>query len=258
MLSFGNSITVRTMAMHHPILLSFGMLCLGCSEQAQNNQEPLPKDRYHADWSEGIDFRRAGYPDFLEEVSGMSEYEKTHRWTEGPRAVFKFKVTLPRSILLEIDGYAFANNAVEPTKVKIGTGSADVNFSNYAGAKPYYVRLYNPTDSQTLEIIPSKPAAPHDVNPALKDMRKLGIALKKIRIMTPFEFFYEQVTHDPGTYFASKFAVLRQGWLGLEMKMKRSLHLVPEHPQHPPYNKQSRFQEQHRQHYSPQQGRGAN
>lgn len=170
------------------VLIVFGLLLALISPSASAGMNSNDSNRYPASLSEGIDFSRPGYPDFIAEVSGLSSYEKTHRWTdalEAPSARFRFKEPLPERFVLEIEADAFGPNGSQPTVIKLDQSTATVYFLAH-DTKTHYVELTNPGGADTLEIIPPQPTSPLAFDRSSGDTRKLGIALKRIAIRDPF------------------------------------------------------------------------
>lgn len=142
--------------------------------------------RYEATLAEGIDFKKQGYPSFLAEVSGMSDYETWGRWTDaltGPAAKFRFKQALPKKFTVEIVAHAFGPNIDAPIKVRVAGIEKTFTITSPEKQDNIY-RLTFETDGVTdsLEIIPPKPTSPNETDPQSKDSRKLGIAISSIKI----------------------------------------------------------------------------
>ncbi len=185
------------------VLIIFGLLLVLISPSASAGMNPNDSERYPASLSEGIDFSRPGYPDFIAEVSGLSSYEKTHRWTDalaGPSARFRFKEPLPERFVLEIEADAFGPNGSQPTVIKLGRQTATINFL-IRDVKPHYIELTNPDGADTLEIIPPQPISPLAFDGSSGDTRKLGIAFKRLAIRSPFEVSLMRFTKDSKTFF---------------------------------------------------------
>jgi hypothetical protein len=145
-----------------------------------------PPKPYEATLAEGIDFKKPLYPTFIADVTGMSGYEPTIRWSEGPLVKFRFKQVLPKKFTLEIVASAYANNEGVPVKVRVGDVEKSFVITNLkAPAKaPSVYSLSFKTDgkSDTLEITPPKPTSPQELNPKNGDNRKLGIAFVTLKI----------------------------------------------------------------------------
>jgi phosphoglycerol transferase len=133
--------------------------------------------------AEGIDFRKAGYPVFLGQVSGVSTREPWGRWTSGPVAKFAFKKNLPKKFIFEITANAFGPNIGKPVKVRVdGIEKSFIIANNTANT---YELVFKTTGrARTLEIIPPQPTSPNELDPASGDNRKLGIGLISLKIKT--------------------------------------------------------------------------
>ncbi|MFS8084506.1 MAG: DUF7024 domain-containing protein [Acidobacteriota bacterium] len=144
----------------------------------------LPPGPYTATLAEGIDFKKQGYPDFLDEVSGMSRHEPWGRWTDaaaGPVARFRFKQALPRKFTLEITAHAFGPNTGEPVKVRVG-GVVKTFVITKNEADTLRLEFETNGTADTLEITPPKPTSPKEIDPNNGDTRKLGIAFISLKI----------------------------------------------------------------------------
>ena len=185
------------------ILIVFGLLLVLISPSTSVGMNSNDSNRYPASLSEGIDFSRPGYPDFIAEVSGLSSYEKTHRWTDAqaaPSARFRFKEPLPERFVLEIAAEAFGPNGSKPTIIKLGQQTATIHFL-VRDVKPHYIELNNPDGSDTLEIIPPQPISPLAFDGSSGDTRKLGIAFKRLAIRSKFEISLMRFTKDSKALF---------------------------------------------------------
>ncbi|MFM2005352.1 MAG: Phosphoglycerol transferase [Pseudomonadota bacterium] len=175
-----------------------GLLLVLVSLFASAATNPDDSARYPASLSEGIDFSRPGYPEFIADVKGLSAYEKTHRWTDaqaGPSARFRFKEPLPDRFVLEIEAEAFGPNGTKPTTIRLGKSTATVAIL-VRNAKPHYIELTNPDGSDTLEITPPQPISPLAFDGSSGDTRKLGIAFKRLAIRSPFEIALMRFSKD--------------------------------------------------------------
>lgn len=143
-----------------------------------------PPKPYVATLEEGIDFRKPLYPTFIAEVSGMSSYEPTIRWTEGPLVKFRFKQPLPKIFTLEIAAISFGPNLGLPIKVRVGGVEKNFVIPKVPTKDSAAYKLTFKTDgkSDTLEIMPPKPTSPRELDPKSGDTRKLGIAFVSLKI----------------------------------------------------------------------------
>ena len=137
--------------------------------------------RCEATFAEGIDFRRPGYPNFVAEVAGMSGYETWGRWTEGDKAVFRFRQPLPREFTLLITADAFGPNIGQPITVKVG--SNEQVFIIKEEGKTYRLPFKLEEVGSSVEIYVPKPASPLELRvPNNSDPRKLGVGLVSMKI----------------------------------------------------------------------------
>jgi len=140
---------------------------------------------YVATMEEGINFRKPFYPTFIAEVTGMSLYEPTVRWTDGPLVKFRFNQSLPKKFTLEIVAISFGPNLGLPIKVRVGREVKTFTIMPSVPTKDDVVyKLTFETDgkSDTLEVIPPKPTSPRELDPKSEDKRKLGIAFISLKI----------------------------------------------------------------------------
>jgi hypothetical protein len=167
------------------LLLLLGSIMASDLCHAESNQlvnvatvDPLGP-RYESTLEEGIQFAKAGYPSFLQSVSGVSGYEPWGRWTEGKEVVFKFKKKLPKKFTLELTAQAFGPNVNEPLTVKLGKITKGVTLTSDR-PKVYMVQLSG-VDTDALILLPAKPTTPKSMG-VNEDLRSLGIGLVKLKI----------------------------------------------------------------------------
>jgi phosphoglycerol transferase len=137
---------------------------------------------YPATLSEGIVFKRDGYPDFLDNIEGISNKEKWGRWSDArlnPTVVFKFNNKLPKNFILELEVGAYGPNINRNVKVKIGDKIEEFKIIN-ANPRKYTLKFMD-INSSTIEIIPPKPTSPASINQS-GDERKLGLSFVKLSI----------------------------------------------------------------------------
>ena len=135
--------------------------------------------KYIAAIEDGIHFNIKGYPSFLSEVKGMSSFENSHRWTDGPYAEFNFKDTLPKSFKLTILASPYGPNIGRKILVKVGDKSQE--FIMKGGFNEYLFNFENVNSSQIKFVIP-KPTQVLNSNGEITDSRYLGIAFKSIEL----------------------------------------------------------------------------
>lgn len=177
-------------------MLAVALLVWGCKEEKGTTPKEAKQEaqqvsgvplapQYFATLSEGIDFRKEGYPDFLMAVYGMSGREDWGRWTDAnlaPSAKFLFKKPLPEKFTLELKAVAFGPNIGEPVKVKAGNVEKSFTVKSPSMDGEVFRIEFDGVKGNTIEIIPPKPTAPKDagVNP---DTRKLGVGLIYMKIL---------------------------------------------------------------------------
>ncbi|MFL1490555.1 DUF7024 domain-containing protein [Pseudomonas antarctica] len=139
--------------------------------------------RYKATVSDGIDFTRAEWPQFVRDASGFSGSEPWGRWSDAgvSKAVrIQFKAALPQTFTLVLVAQAFASNANTPIKVLIGKREYQITL----GAQPSEVSL--PIDLQgdsadSITFFPPHPISPQQAGVSA-DPRKLGIGFISLRV----------------------------------------------------------------------------
>jgi len=137
--------------------------------------------RYEATLAEGIDFKKEGYPSFLAEVSGMSDYEGWGRWTDGPVAKLRFTQPLPDKFTLLINAGAIGPNLGKPIIVR--TGKVEKEFTaKDPQATAFSLNFEGVNGTDTIEIIPPKPVRPKDIDPKSEDVRMLGVSMISLKV----------------------------------------------------------------------------
>ncbi|MCX7714941.1 MAG: hypothetical protein N2171_04360 [Clostridia bacterium] len=168
-------------------------ICCGCQkgeEKTGVKPQPFVKPvistllpQYTATLAEGIDFTKEGYPEFLSDVSGMSDREPWGRWTDAnlsPTAKFVFKNPLPRKFTLELKVVAFGPNIGQP--VKVIAGGIENIFTVKEAHEEVFHLLFNNVSGNTIEIIPPIPTVPKEIG-ANQDIRKLGVGIVYMKIV---------------------------------------------------------------------------
>jgi len=137
--------------------------------------------RYPSSLAAGILFARAGYPDFLADVYGMSAAEPWGRWTDGDTVVFRFRRPLPPRFVIELAGGAFGANVGRPVRLRVGAAEREVVFPGgpFDNTSTQAASFSNDAGSDTLTLL--LPAA--QVPPGGVDPRRLGLALTSLRVM---------------------------------------------------------------------------
>lgn len=160
-----------------PRLLKDSVLLQGKEEVKPD----LLRPRYAATLAEGIDFSRNGYPDFLEEVSGLSGLEGFGRWTDAPMTRLRFRKPLPREFTLLLRFGAIEQNVGKPTVLRVGGVERALIVTNPSSTE-YAVYFDGVEDSDTIEIIPFSHAGLSDLDPKNPDMRALGLTMNSLKI----------------------------------------------------------------------------
>ena len=136
------------------------------------------KKAYHVSLSEGIDFKKEGYPDFIRRVWGISDREWWGRWSDAnlaPSVKFKFKKPLPKEFVLELKIGAFGKNIGKEMIIKVGNITKKLKILSY-NPKVYKVK-FEDVKGDTIEFIPPSPQS------TPKDSRKLGVSLISLKII---------------------------------------------------------------------------
>jgi len=138
--------------------------------------------KYQVTLSDGVDFSRAGTPDFLKSLDGMSLVESWGRWSDAsisPAISLRFTDPLPTRFILHLRAQGFGPNVGRPAQVVVGdevkTFSPSGNLSDYA--LPF--SLAKGTDLITIK--PAQPMSPNDLGISV-DGRKLGVGLERLWI----------------------------------------------------------------------------
>ena len=156
-------------------------------------------ERYDSTPEGGIDFTKPGYPNFLRDVSGLSNSEHWGRWSDAKDAGEKVRLTfvkpLPKKFVLELKLKAYGSNQLEPIAILLGEEKFEIRLNPNIANDKIQTILVNieqkqsspPTDS--IILVPPKPTSPpkppdfNPSNPGRTDQRLLGIGLVNLRIM---------------------------------------------------------------------------
>jgi len=140
--------------------------------------------RYPASYSEGIDFTRSNWPEFIRSIIGLSSWpDPAGKWSDSnlyPTVKFNFFNPLPNKFTLILKAKPF-----------YGTDQDflfRINDQKYRYKMPYAISEYRihvdlkniPTDY--FEFIPLNPISPRQINGDSGDIRKLGIYFISLRI----------------------------------------------------------------------------
>ncbi len=136
------------------------------------------KKVYHSSLSDGIDFKKDGYPDFIRKVWGVSGKESWGRWSDAnlaPSVKFQFKKPLPKDFMLELKVGAFGKNIGKDTLIKVGNITKRLKISSY-NPRVYKIK-FDGVNSDMIEFIAPSPQSPS------KNGRKLGISFESLKIL---------------------------------------------------------------------------
>ncbi len=177
-----------------PILLGIIMTVTACCDRQPKEQSKiaaatpstppvpaaLPPVFYPATLAEGMDFAKPGYPNFIDNVSGLFNQEPWGRWTDGDKAIFHFKQPFPKQFTLVIKTNVFGPNFGEVVTVKIGGIQQQFKITEQGQSHHFDFILTEPAD--TIEFLIPKPTSPHELDPSNSDKRKLGLGLISLKI----------------------------------------------------------------------------
>ena len=137
--------------------------------------------RYAATLEAGMDLRKDGLPEFVEEIKGLAPVESWGRWSDANlrrNVIIRFRDPLPRSFTLMLRGQAFGPNSEKPVRIRIGRETETITLSSSMEEK--HVRFdLGDRAIREIEITPPIPVAPKDLLVS-DDSRKLGIGLERI------------------------------------------------------------------------------
>jgi hypothetical protein len=136
--------------------------------------------RYAASLQEGIVFSRAGYPNFVSGVKGISGREDFGRWTDSGEAVIEFLQPLPQRFTLKITAGASTEALGKWVEVIVGDCHRRVRFERQTPSEAIVSVV---TDGQASAIILQLPGvkSPRELGVS-EDARRLGLALVSLRI----------------------------------------------------------------------------
>jgi phosphoglycerol transferase len=172
------------------IFLSSIFLLSACGDKSKTATKadvstPLSAVAYEATLTQGIDFKKEGYPLFIAQVTGMSAPEPWGRWSDadagGPVVRFTFKNKLPEAFNLVLTAHAIGPNVGKPIQVKAGQVIQTLIIKNTAESDTYMIK-FDKVDGNTLEFTPPAPTSPVSLNKDTPDLRKLGIAFVFLKI----------------------------------------------------------------------------
>ena len=137
--------------------------------------------RYAASLESGMDLRKNGLPEFVEDVKGLSWIEPWGRWSDANlrrNVIIRFTDPLPRAFTLMLRGQAFGPNAEQPVRIRIGRETETITLSSNMEDRHVRFDLGDRAERE-IEITPPVPVAPRDLFVS-HDTRRLGIGLERI------------------------------------------------------------------------------
>ena len=172
-------------------VIFIGMIaCLSlvaCEKQEEQVTEPDTfmevHNGYQATLAEGIQFaEKPDYPAFIKSVSGMSEYEKIGRWTEGKNVNFVFTQNLPTKFHLNLE-FAPAFGPDQGEEVQIYVGEWKGTF--VASDKPQNISFLIETAiiTNSIKFVIPFPISSAELGTG-EDTRSVGIMFKRLSIVT--------------------------------------------------------------------------
>jgi len=127
-----------------------------------------------------IDFTKGQYPAEVASVQGISQMEKSGRWTDGATARLRFTRPLPLNFTLDLDVVdAYGPNRNLPVKIRIGGEEREFIPAQDSRPMQWQFDLRRPAD--TIEIDIPKPTSPQSVGES-NDSRRVGIRLASLRV----------------------------------------------------------------------------
>ena len=185
-LSYGN----KTFSNHFSnLILAASLMLSACGDKQDESVQKLVavdplSPRYESSLTEGIDFKKPGYPSFLIAASGVSGREDWGRWTDAdvaPVVKFKFKKTLPGKFTLVLQANAIGGNVGSPVIIRAGNSERIIIVKNWPDQTVYEVNLSDIGTADTLEIIPPSPFSQKASGQGADD-RKLGLGFISLKI----------------------------------------------------------------------------
>lgn len=137
--------------------------------------------RYKAD---SFIFNVAGAPEEVKQFSGISRPESWGRWSNaqlGDEVKIAYKHPLPKKFDLVITAKAYGNNASRPIPVRVGNEEQTLVLGNEVTTTTLH--FDNPTDADTLVIVPPEPVSTNEGNILGHSPRKLGIGMVEIKVV---------------------------------------------------------------------------
>jgi phosphoglycerol transferase len=137
--------------------------------------------RHPADFSDGIDFTRRTWPEFLRDVRGVSDPEGWGRWSDANLSQsvrFNFFSPLPTRFTLVLLAQPFGRNGVQTLAVRVGDQVHRVTLRNGVSEVRLPIVLEK-NEVDMIEFIPQNPVSPQELILS-EDKRKLGIGFLRL------------------------------------------------------------------------------
>ena len=131
--------------------------------------------RYDATLSEGIDFTRQNFPDFIKDVKGLSDYEPWGRWSKSKNVVFEFATPLPKNFNLKLKANVFDKNIGKELKILIGNEEFKITLDANNIDHSVAIKL-NEESNKIIFVIPN-PQQPKN-----GDRRKIGLGFVSLKV----------------------------------------------------------------------------
>lgn len=135
--------------------------------------------RYPSTLENGIDFTKAGWPEFIANAKGLWPLEPWGRWSDKPEVTFDFAEPLPQKFTLVLKAHAFASNAQHPTRIQIADKEYTVQLTGDVSEVRLEVDLQG-SSANRITFIPPTPISPRQVMGGTDD-RMLGIGFVSMR-----------------------------------------------------------------------------
>lgn len=139
--------------------------------------------RYEAILSDGIDFTRRVWPNFIKDVHGLSERESWGRWSDArlePGVKFDFINPLPDQFTLVLSARPFGRNGEQTVLIRVGDQIHRVLLQSPETLIRLPIALSG-VRANSIEFIPQEPQSPQELG-TNTDKRKLGIGFVHMRI----------------------------------------------------------------------------
>lgn len=132
-----------------------------------------------------IDLSRPNFPNFIENIEGISNPESWGRWSEHSEkreVIITFKNSLPNSFELHLELSAYGPNIGKQAIVRIGDTEKVLILGS--GLKIYTLNYDGvQIGTKVIQIRPYQPISPNELNGSLSDTRKIGIGIAAIIVM---------------------------------------------------------------------------